>query len=261
MEFGGTCDPQDAGLDAARLVEAVELVEARGAAAQLCVIRHGQVVVDLSFRCTPDGLFWLFSASKPYLAVVVHHLVEIGRLHLDDAVAAYWPEFGENGKRDITVRHMLQHRSGLSTAGSYLGEVRAMTDWNRSLRRIEEAKPRWPIGTVAYSPLAFGFILSEVARRCSGVPIHELIRRLILEPLGVADTYLGLPVDAWERHVPIRAAGPLGPFIQSVVNRRSTREAVVPAAGMSATARDLVTFYQALLAGALLWPETLAVAC
>src|SRR3954452_16427420 len=131
MEFGGTCDPQDAGLDAARLVEAVELVEARGAAAQLCVIRHGQVVVDLSFRCTPDGLFWLFSASKPYLAVVVHHLVEIGRLHLDDAVAAYWPEFGENGKRDITVRHMLQHRSGLSTAGSYLGEV-----------------ARWPTGSV-----------------------------------------------------------------------------------------------------------------
>jgi len=266
MEFGGTCDPQDAGLDAARLVEAVELVEARGAAAQLCVIRHGQVVVDLSFRCTPDGLFWLFSASKPYLAVVVHHLVEIGRLHLDDAVAAYWPEFGENGKRDITVRHMLQHRSGLSTAGSYLGEVRAMADWERSLRRIEEAKQRWPIGTVAYSPLAFGFILAEVARRCSGIPYEELVRRTVLDPLAVIDTYLGLPPELWGRHIPIRAAGPAGPVIQSVVNRRSTRQAVVPAAGISTTARELAAFYQALLqggigpAGRLLHPHSLAIA-
>jgi CubicO group peptidase (beta-lactamase class C family) len=261
MEFGGTCDPRDAGLDPDRLTQAIELIENRGTIAQLCVVRDGRVVVDRAFGCAPNALFWLFSASKPYLAVVIHQLVESGRLHLDDAVAAYWPEFAENGKREITVRHVLRHRSGLTNAGSYVGEVRAMTDWNRSLRRIEDARPRWPIDTVAYSPLAFGFILSEVARRCSGVPIDELVRRFVLEPLGVADTYFGLPVDLWERHVPIRAVGPLGPFIQSVVNRRSTREAVVPAAGISTTARELATFYQALLDGQLLRPETLAVAC
>ncbi|TDW15412.1 serine hydrolase domain-containing protein [Kribbella kalugense] len=260
MEFGGTCDPQDAGLDPARLAEAVELIEARSVIAQLCVVRNGQVVVDRSFGCAPDALFWLFSASKPYLAVAIHQLVESGRLHLDDAVAAYWPEFAQNGKREITVRQMLRHRSGVTHAGTYVGEARAMTDWGRSLRRIEETKPRWPIGTVAYSPLAFGFILGEVARRSSGLPIDELVRRSVLEPLGVADTYLGLPVDQWDRHVQVRAAGPIGPFFQSVVNRRSTREAVVPAAGMSTTARDLAAFYHALLQGGLLRPDTLAVA-
>ncbi|MGW5187943.1 serine hydrolase domain-containing protein [Kribbella sp. NPDC004138] len=260
MEFGGTCDPRDAGLDPGRLAEAVALIEARGAVAQLCVVRDGRTVVDRSFGCSPNALFWLFSASKPYVAVVIHQLVESRRLHLDDAVAAYWPEFGHNGKREITVRHVLRHRSGLSNAGSYVGEVRAMTDWNRSLRRIEETAPRWPIGTVAYSPLAFGFVLAEVARRCSGTPIDELVRHNVLEPLGVEDTYLGLPAELWGRHVPIRATGPLGPFIQSVVNRRSTREAVVPAAGMSTTARDLAAFYQALLEGRLLRPDSLAIA-
>jgi CubicO group peptidase (beta-lactamase class C family) len=260
MEFGGTCDPRDAGLDPARLAEAVELIEARGVIAQLCVVRNGRLVVDRAFGCAPNALFWLFSASKPYLAVVIHQLVESGRLHLDDAVAAYWPEFARNGKREITVRQMLRHRSGVTHAGTYVGEARAMTDWGRSLRRIEETKPRWPIGTVAYSPLAFGFILGEVVRRCSGVPIDELVRRSVLEPLGVADTYLGLPVDQWDRHVPVHAAGPIGPLFQSVVNRRSTREAVVPAAGVSATARDLAAFYQALLQGRLLRPDTLAVA-
>ena len=156
MDFGGVCEPQDVGLDAGRLAAALELVEARGAIAQVCVVRDGQVVVDRSLGCPPDALFWLFSASKPYVAIVIHQLVESGRLHLDDAVAAYWHEFGDNGKRAITVRQVLQHRSGLTTVGSYIGDARAMADWDLSLRRIEEARLRWPIDTVAYSPLAYG---------------------------------------------------------------------------------------------------------
>ncbi|MEV5963239.1 serine hydrolase domain-containing protein [Kribbella sp. NPDC051952] len=266
MEFGGACEPQDVGLDADRLREAVRLVEKRGSIAQLCVIRDGHVVVDRSFGCAPNALFWIFSASKPYVAIVIHQLVEAGRLHLDDAVAAYWPEFAQNGKREITVREVLRHRSGVSSAGSYLGDARAMADWDRSLRRIEETSPGRPIGTVAYSPLAYGFILGEVAYRCSGQPIEELVRRAVLEPLAVTDTYLGLPADQWDRHVPVRMGGPAGPFFQSVLNRRSTRAAVVPAAGISATARDLAALYLALLqdgvgpAGRVLRPESLAIA-
>lgn len=264
MELGGACEPQDVGLDAARLGEAIELVEARGAIAQLCVFRDGQVVVDRSFGCPPDALFWIFSASKPYVAIVIHQLVESGRLHLDDAVAAYWPEFAQNGKREITVRQVLRHRSGLAHAGSYLGEARAMPDWHRSLRRIEDARPQWPIDTVAYSPLAFGFILGEVAQRCSGQPIDELVWRSVLQPLAVTDTFLGLPADEWPRHVPLRATGPVGPFVQSVVNRYSTRAAVIPSAGISTTARDLAVLYQTLLyggvgpAGRILRPESIA---
>ncbi|HWD81695.1 MAG TPA: serine hydrolase domain-containing protein [Kribbella sp.] len=260
MEFGGTCDPQDAGFDPDRLAEAIGLIEARGGIAQLCVVRDGQVVLDRSFGCSPHALFWLFSASKPFVAVVIHQLVESGRLHLDDAVAAYWPEFARNGKREITVRQVLQHRSGLTYAGSFAGESRAMGDWERSLRRIEDAKPRWPIGTVAYSPLASGFVLAEVARRCSAVPIEELVRESILEPLALGDTFLGIPAERLDQYVPIKASGAVGPFLQSVLNRRRTRAAVVPAAGVSTTARDLATFYQGLLVGALLAPRTLAAA-
>ncbi|TCO43922.1 CubicO group peptidase (beta-lactamase class C family) [Kribbella antiqua] len=262
MEFGGECEPRDVRMDAGRLGAAVELVKARKGAAQLCVIRDGRVVVDQAFRCAPDSLFWLFSASKPYVAIVIHQLVEARRLHLDDAVAAYWPEFGENGKRAITVRQVLQHRSGLTTVGGYLAEARAMSDWDKSLRRIEQARPLWPIDTVAYSPLAFGFILGEVAHRCSGQPIEELVRRSVLEPLGVADTFLGLPDDQWDRAVPIRVGGPVGPLVQSVVNSRSTRQAVVPSAGISTTARDLASFYQALLQGGarVLRPASVAAA-
>jgi CubicO group peptidase (beta-lactamase class C family) len=262
MELGGECEPRDVRMDAGRLGAAVELVRSRKAVAQLCVIRDGRVVVDQALGCEPDALFWLFSASKPYVAIVIHQLVEAGRLHLDDAVAAYWHEFGENGKRDITVRQVLQHRSGLTTIKSYIGDARAMADWDLSLRRIEEARPRWPIDTVAYSPIAYGFVLGEVAHRCGGQPIEQLVRHTVLEPLGLDDTFLGLPTDEWDRSVPIRVSGAAGPFVQSVVNRRSTREAVVPAAGISTTARDLAGLYQALMLGGsgILRPESVAAA-
>ena len=236
------------GMDPVPLERAWDVVIARGAPAQLCVIRDGRVVLDRAYRCEPDALFWIFSAGKPYTAMLVHLLAERGELSLDDPVARWWPEFAQHGKGGITVRHVLQHRAGLPTAGSFLGDALAIADWDRSVRRIEQAHPRWPAGEVpAYEILTFGFILGELVRRVTGVPVAELLRTEILEPLGVHDTYLGLPDAAWPRHVPLRIRGPQGLPAQVVLNRQRTRRAVIPSAGISTTARDLGAFYDMLL--------------
>lgn len=241
-------DPRAAGVDPVPLERAWDLVVRRGAPAQLCVIHDGNVVLDRSYRCEPDALFWIFSAGKPYTAMLVHLLAERGVLSLDDPVARWWPEFAQHGKGGITIRHVLQHRAGLPTAGSFLGDALAIADWDRSVRRIERAHPRWPAGEVpAYEILTFGFILGELVRRVTGVPVAELLRREILDPLGAGDTYLGLPDAAWPRHVPLRIRGPLGMPAQVVLNRRRTRQAVIPSAGISTTARDLAAFYDMLL--------------
>ncbi len=236
------------GVDPVHLERAWDLVVRRGAPAQLCVIRDGRVVLDRSFRCDPDALFWIFSAGKPYTAMLVHLLAERGELDLDDPVARWWPEFAQHGKDRITIRHVLQHRAGLPTAGSFLGDALAIADWDRSVHRIERAHPRWPAGEVpAYEILTFGFILGELVRRVTGVPVADLLRTELLEPLAVHDTYLGLPDSAWSRHVPLRIRGPLGLPTQVVLNQRRTRRAVIPSAGISTTARDLGAFYDMLL--------------
>ena len=240
--------PVPRGMDPVPLERAWDLVVRRGAPAQLCVIRDGHVVLDRSYRCEPGALFWIFSAGKPYTAMLVHLLAERGELSLDDPVARWWPEFAQHGKGGITIRHVLQHRAGLPTAGSFLGDALAIADWDRSVRRIERAHPRWPAGEVpAYEILTFGFILGELVRRVMGVPVAELLRTEILEPLGVHDTHLGLPDAAWSRHVPLRIRGPLGLPVQVVLNQQRTRRAVIPSAGISTTARDLGAFYDMLL--------------
>jgi CubicO group peptidase (beta-lactamase class C family) len=154
------------------LEPALDVVRSRGARAQLCVLRDGQVVLDRTFGCDPGSLFWIFSASKPVIALAVHLLAERGRLDLDEPVSEHWPEFRHGGKSAVTIRQVLQHRSGLAGAGSSLGDALAMTHWDRLVRRIERAKPRWPIGAVpAYQYLSYGFILGELVQRASGRPV------------------------------------------------------------------------------------------
>jgi CubicO group peptidase (beta-lactamase class C family) len=228
---------------------ALELVRARGVRAQLCVLRDGEVLLDRTVDCEPDSLFWIFSASKPFVALLVHLLAERGELNLDDPVAEHWPEFGRNGKESVTIRHVLQHRSGLFATQTYVGDALALTDWPRSMRRLENAKPRWRPGEVpAYQAIAFGFILGELIRRVTGQRPEAVLRKEFLDPLGLTDTYLGLPDPLWHRRVPVRGRG-LAAIVVGVVNRRATRRAVIPSGGISTTARDLARFYQALLNG------------
>jgi CubicO group peptidase (beta-lactamase class C family) len=235
------------GMAAAGLDRAVDLVRARGAAAQLCVLRGGRVVLDRAVGCAPDSLFWIFSTSKPFVALLVHLLAERGALALDDRVADHWPEFGQRGKQAITVRQVLQHRSGVPVARDLVRDALAMTDWDRSVRAVAAARPAWPPGqVVAYQVVSFGFVLGELVRRVAGVPVPDLLAREFLDPLGLRDTHLGLPDHLWPRHVPVRGVGSAR-VAAMLVNRRATRRAVIPAAGVSTTARDLAVFYRALL--------------
>jgi CubicO group peptidase (beta-lactamase class C family) len=247
------------------LARVLSLIRARGASAQICVLHDGNVVLDEAIGCRPDDLFWLFSTSKPFIALLVHLLAERGALSLDDRVAQHWPRFGQRGKEQITVRQVLAHRSGLAVARSRTLDALVMADWELSVRHIERASPAWPPGQVpAYHYITYGFILGELVRRVTGTALPDLLAASFLRPLGLHDVYLGLPGSQQPRRVMVRGRGPAGIVSAAFVNRRAVREAVIPAAGVSATARDVARFYQALLRGGeldgrrVLRPETIA---
>jgi len=247
------------------LEKALEIVRERGSPAQLCVVSHGRIVLNEAFGCQPDSLFFLFSASKPLVALLVHLLAERGQLALDDRVAAYWPQFGRAGKQEITIRQVLQHRSGLPVARGFALDALAMTDWSASVRALEAATPSFPPGSVpAYHVLSYGFILGELVQRVTGAPVRDVLQSELLGPLGLRDSYLGLPAGQWHRHVPVAGRGPAELATQLMINRQAVRQAVIPAASVSATAYDLARLYQALLAGGeldgtrVLQPETIS---
>jgi CubicO group peptidase (beta-lactamase class C family) len=238
------------GADPGALGKAAGLIERRGVAAQACAIKDGEVILDQSSGCGPGSLFLIFSAGKPFVAMLVHLLAERGQLGLDDPVARYWPEFSCSGKEGITIRQVLQHRSGLPVARRLWWDALAATNWPVCVRALETARPVFPPGQVpAYHVLSYGFILGELVQRVTGADLREVLRAEILDPLGLADTHLGLPAPLWARHVPVRADGPGSRVRQLMFNNRAVRQAVIPAATISSTARDLARFYQMLLRG------------
>lgn len=242
--------PHQVHVDAAALDRAVDLVRTRKARSQLCVLRHGRVVVDRTYGCDRDALFLIFSTSKPFVALLIHLLAERGQLSLDDPVAKFWPEFGQRGKEAITIRQVLQHRAGVPLARNLSTDAFAMANWRRSVRNLELARPQWTPGDVpAYHILSFGFILGEIVQRVTGKPLPDVLHQEFLDPLQLRDTHLGLPRNLWRRRVPVRGIGFQSRIRQRLFNLRSTRQAVIPAASVSTTARDLAVFYQALLRG------------
>jgi len=215
------------------------IVSERGAAAQLCVIRDGRIVLDRAWGVDREAPFLLFSAGKPLTSMLVHGMAGQGAFALDDPIARFWPEFGANGKDGITIRHVLRHRSGLPYAKSVSRDALLATDWDRSVRALARARPHTPPGEVpAYHIISHGFLLGEVVRRVTGAPLTEVFREQLFEPAGMRRMRLG------GARVPLRG-GPMVP--RTLFNRRAVRDAVIPAATVSGTARDLALFYQWLL--------------
>ena len=89
----------------------------------LAVDLDGETVVDLwggyrdQERTTPwtqDTIVNVWSTTKTMTALAALTLVERGLLDVDAPVAQYWPEFAQNGKDGVLVRHILGHTSGVS---------------------------------------------------------------------------------------------------------------------------------------------------
>ncbi|NDE81799.1 MAG: class A beta-lactamase-related serine hydrolase, partial [Actinobacteria bacterium] len=91
--------------------------------ASVAVIWKGELVADLwgghadAERTKPwqsDTITNVWSSTKTQMALCALMLVDRGLLDLDAPVATYWPEFAQNGKEGVRVRHLLSHTSGVS---------------------------------------------------------------------------------------------------------------------------------------------------
>ena len=109
----------------------------------------------------------VFSATKGMASTVIHRLADRGLIDYEAPVAEYWPEFGANGKADITVREVMRHRAGLSQLN---GASRAdLMDHVKMEERLAAAPVnRVLYGKGAYHALTYGWLMSGLARAVTG---------------------------------------------------------------------------------------------
>jgi CubicO group peptidase (beta-lactamase class C family) len=250
-------------------------------AIQLCVRRHGEVVMHRALGyaagsgpedpldaelvpVTLDTPFLLYSASKAVTAMVIHKLDEERRLHLDDRISDYIPEFSGHGKQWITIRHVLGHRAGIPNLPPGAMDPAMLERPERIIELLCAARPRFRPGRrLAYHAVTGGFLLGEVVRRATGHDIRRVLRDEIAEPLGLHWLSYGLRAEEIDRraHDAVTGYPVLPPF--SGLFRRALgtgfRDAVriasdprfltgiVPSANVVCTADELCSFYQCLL--------------
>ncbi len=145
-----------------------------------------------------NTLTTVLSGTKGLSATCVHQLVDRGELDLQAPVSHYWPEFGQAGKRDITLAMVMGHRSGVIGPRTPMC-WEEVADWDFACEQLAAAEPWWEPGTAqGYHMTTFGFILGEVFRRVTGRTIGQYLRTEIAEPLG-ADVHIGLSLAGQRR--------------------------------------------------------------
>ncbi len=216
-----------------------------------------------------DTIAVVFSSTKGLAATCLHMLADRGQLDLEAPVARYWPEFGANGKENITVAMVMSHQAGLPVWQEQLPDG-ALLDWDLATSRLAAEAPLWEPGTAhGYHAQTLGFLEGELVRRIDGRSIGTFFREEIAEPLG-ADASIGLPA-AEHRRVAALVMGDIDPnsaFVRKlsseadwyglklitngggqVTDQSAQYAAELPAHGGIANARALARIYAPLSRG------------
>jgi D-alanyl-D-alanine carboxypeptidase len=211
-----------------------------------------------SGRPVPAGArFRIGSVTKVFTATVVLQLAAEGRLRLDAPVAHYLPGLLPAEYATATVRHLLDHRTGLpspATPNDVAWQIAHRYDRHTAEQLIREAlrnKQEFTPGDYQrYTNM--GYIVAGVLiRRLTGRPYGVEITRRILRPLGLRDTVV--PGNDPEIRGPHAHGYQL--LDDKLVDVTSWNQSVTPAAGdLISSLRDLDTFTRALLGGHLLPP-------
>ena len=180
MKLEGHCDP---GFERVKEQFMLHLEDGKDDNAQLCIYHKDKCVVDLwgsrldDQSYGPDTLQIVFSSGKNVAAFIVAMMVERGLLDYSDKVVKHWPEFGQNGKDELTIADILRHEGGLEKTCRSIGKYDAMTESikeNLVGKVFEDSTPMYQADVKnsdgseskrSYHATARGSILNEIVRR------------------------------------------------------------------------------------------------
>jgi CubicO group peptidase (beta-lactamase class C family) len=178
------------------------------------VFRRGYGVTDLHARHPIDAKtnFRLASFTKQFTAACIMLLARDGKLHYDDHLTDFFPEFPEYGK-PITVRNLLNHTSGLPDYGELLMKQHPDTPPEKVpqildagvLKLLEQQTTgEFPPGTKwEYSNSGYA-MLAMIVEKVSGKRFGQFLQERIFTPLKMTNT---LAYEKGKNEVPHRAYG------------------------------------------------------
>jgi len=179
--------------------------------AELLVIKNGHSILHQAFGWSDreadqpletGSVFCVRSMTKPVIGAAILMLIDDNLLEYNDHVAQYLPSFDVEGSRDITVKHLLTHTSGLPMS-LILGK-----DLNKlgGIQAVAELGGGHELGFEPGSALTYSDqgtdTLTALIEVVTGAPAVDFVRTRLLEPLGMQDSVCVMTEDS-----PLRARG------------------------------------------------------
>src|SRR6266480_2903392 len=168
--------------------------------AAVSIWHNGEPMLDLhrGFRdrkreqpWNDDTIVLVSSATKGIGSACLLHALQENKIKIERRVSEFWPEFGQNGKMDITLAQLLSHSAGICA----LDQNAEVTDYPAVIRALEKQTPLWRPGSAhGYHARTFGFLIDELVRRVAGTSISKYWRTIFAEPLSL-DFWIGLPEE------------------------------------------------------------------
>jgi CubicO group peptidase (beta-lactamase class C family) len=256
------------------------------------VARHGKIVhfqahglmdLDTSTSMMPDAIFRIASMTKPITGVAVMMMLEEGRIRLNDPVSKFIPEFKDTkvallrpsvtpvlpsqqsvdpdfylvpASREITIRDLLTHTSGLISGGIGAREaaklsLKTPTDMLATyVPKLGSVALDFQPGTQwAYSGAAGPEVLGRIVEIVSGEPYDQFLRTRIFEPLAMKDTFFYPPDDRRSRLVTLYDKSPDGLKKSANQDGFSSKTFFGAGGSLMSTAEDYLQLAQMLLNG------------
>jgi CubicO group peptidase (beta-lactamase class C family) len=249
--------------------------------ASVCIRRNGEEILHLAdgycdrektLPWTRETPVLIWSATKALSSACLIHAASEHGVELDRKVVDLWPEYGQNGKAETTLLHVLTHQSGQPALRDLSISI---LDHDAVADQLARQEPFWKPGAAhGYHPRTYGFLVDELVRRIThGTSVGAYFRLIFGDPLDL-NLWIGVPESIAHDVAPIyaprktRTPGSDEPFYQALsdhgsltrrafsspsglhspsqMNDPKVRRHSIPSLGGIGTAGALARFYQTL---------------
>ena len=203
---------------------------------------HGVTCTENPLPVDEKTLFQFGSTGKTYTATAIMRLVDQGKVALDEPVRTYLPEFklrDEDVAAKVTVLQLLNHTAGWE--GDMMDDTGDGDDsLEKYVARMERLQQVTPLGaTVSYNNASLS-VAGHIIARIQGTTYEKAIRDLLLEPLGMDQTFF-FPNEIMTRRFAVGHRREDDGTI-TIARPWALPRGNAPAGGMSATARDQIAW-------------------
>jgi len=166
--------------------------------ASFAIYKEGKPLIDLHGGLKNNN-YWeentivnVFSATKGIYEIIVSILIDQNILDLEKPISYYWDAFKQSNKREIKLKHILSHQSGLYRFKEKITQE-DLLDWNKIITILENQEPDHLCGEKTYyHAKTHGFLIGEIIKKTTKKSIGELVSELLSKKLGL-DFFIGVP--------------------------------------------------------------------